>query len=156
MIESSNNTKKETSEIEERFKCEHCDVSTKSKLYLKLHTEKIHVVDELQCNDCSYKAKDKDILKGHVMTKHFPVDVQEHCKEIECDFKCGSLNDLQLHTVASHDTSLCKFCGETYSSERYLRQHIDEKHIFDTETNLKREISTNSKVEPPAKHERPS
>ena len=58
--------------------------------------------------------------------------------------------------VASHDTSLCKFCGEKYSSERYLRHHIDEKHIFDIETNLKREISANSKLEHPAKHKKPS
>ena len=153
-IESGNNAKKESLDNEERFKCEHCEVTTKSKLYLKLHVEKIHVIDELQCKDCSYKAKDKDILKGHVMTKHLPMDVQQHCREIDCDFKCGSLNDLQLHTVASHDSSLCKFCGETYSSEQYLRQHIDEKHIFDSETHLKREISANSKLEPPAKHEK--
>ena len=132
----------------QQFKCEECDVSTRSKMYLKLHVEKVHVTGELTCDHCSYIAKDKNILKGHVMTKHFPIEVVQQCSENNCNFKCMSENDLKLHQASSHDSSLCIFCGEIYSSERFLRQHIDNKHIAD----LKRELSNDSKSQPLAKH----
>ena len=89
------------------------------------------------------------------MTKHFPIEVVQQCSENNCNFKCISENDLKLYQVSSHDSSLCIFCGEIYSSERFLRQHIDNKNIADTAADLKRELSTDSKSQPIAKHGRP-
>ena len=143
--------KKET----QLFKCTLCDVSTRSELYLKLHIRKIHEIEDLQCDSCSYKASDSRILRGHIMTKHYQMESQFHCNTEGCDFKCGSNNDLKLHITASHDSSLCSFCGENLISERFLRQHIDDIHIADTENVLKRQLSTSSKSEPLSKHVKP-
>ena len=86
------------------------------------------------------------------MTKHSQMKDICICKEENCEFKCDSENDLKLHIASSHDSNLCIYCGESYSSERYLRQHIDDKHIADTATVLKRDLSITSKSLPVAKH----
>ena len=91
------------------YKCDECDVSTRSKLYLKLHVEKIHTNEEIQCIHCSYRAKDNNILKGHVMTKHFPLEVIQKCSETNCEFKCISEEDFKLHITSSHNSNLCTF-----------------------------------------------
>ena len=86
------------------------------------------------------------------MTKHSQIKELNHCKEGNCEFKCDSENDLKSHIASSHDSNLCIYCGEAYSSERYLRQHIDDKHIADSATELKRDLSITSKFLPEAKH----
>ena len=88
------------------------------------------------------------------MSKHFPLEVIHKCSETNCDFKCVSEEDFKLHITSSHNSNLCTFCGKTSSSERFLRQHIDDKHIAETDTDLKRELSMSSKCAPPAKHVR--
>ena len=144
-------SKKET----KSFKCNMCDVSTRSELYLKLHIRKVHESEDLQCDSCSYKASESSILRGHIMTKHNKMESQFHCSTEGCDFKCGSNNDLKLHITASHDSSLCSFCGEYFISERFLRQHMDDAHIADTENVMKRQLSSSSRCEPKPKQVKP-
>ena len=144
-------SKKET----QTYKCNMCDVSTRSELYLKLHIRKVHEAEDLQCDSCSYKASYSSILRGHIMTKHNQMESQFHCNTEGCDFKCGSNNDLKLHITASHDSSLCSFCGENFSSERFMRQHMGDVHIADTENIMKRQLSTSLKSEPQSKHVKP-
>ena len=52
--------------------------------------------------------------------------------------------------------NICQYYGESCRSEQYLRQHINENHIADTDTLLKRELSTSSKTEPIPTHGRPN
>ena len=104
-VEEQNTKAKEIS----IYKCDECDVCTRSKMYLKLHVEKVHVTGEIPCSHCSYKAKDNNIMKGHVMTKHFPLEVVQKCPKDNCDFKCISEEDLKLHITSSQNSNLCTF-----------------------------------------------
>ena len=106
-----------TKKLKQTFKCDICEISTRSELYLKLHKRKAHETEDLQCDNCSYRASDKNILRGHAMTKHNQLEAQFHCSIEDCDFRCGSQNDMKLHITASHDSSLCSYCGENFRSE---------------------------------------
>ena len=130
-----------------KYRCDHCDFTTKNQRLLKQHTtmkhegyrrltqltDKFTIVEKenlrlYSCKECEYENPNATNIKRHIETKHldmcFPCD--------QCGYIGTRMQSLRYHINTVHEKLLqhsCKKCEEKFIHYEALRSHVDTVHL---------------------------
>ena len=111
IIDRDENHEKEVKEeittwakIDEQFRCNDCDYSTKHKATMKRHIKRKKekpqsIIGKFQCNECEYSSNKKSNLKFHSESVHLGLS-RFFCKH--CDYKCYGKFHMRHHMESKH------------------------------------------------------
>ena len=112
-------------DIAEDFKCDQCDIRTKTKTQLETHKRLQHIdVGIFKCSLCEYVSNVQEKLTGHVRKHH-----EEKIKCRECTFVGKSQDEVNMHIWASRNNKVkCKECDFTANDSGTLSIHLKHHH----------------------------
>ena len=119
------------------FDCEFCDKTFKNKEQLEKHLKTHSFKKVFKCENCSFLGSNELCLNVH--------EGKEHSEEYECglcDFKAGSLENLETHLHTCEIYTCCHYLDNNCRTVTDIKKHLKEKH-----TNwLKDTFVTHSKI----------
>ena len=119
------------------FDCEFCDKTFKNKEQLEKHLKTHSFKKVFKCENCSFLGSNELCLNVH--------EGKEHSEEYECglcDFKAGSLENLETHLHTCEIYTCCHYLDDNCQTVTDIKKHLKEKH-----TNwLKNTFVTHSKI----------
>ena len=164
------------------FSCDTCPKKFTRLQSLREHVSKVHSTNKFSCTICdkgfSLKTRLKqheDIHKPKISCHHCKKDIKNFDKHIKickkynlsseksknvtkcyiCNVDCGDLESLRKH-ISLYHSILCNECGQKFTSNRKLSEHIKIRHREPSEcqycqkkirSSIKRHIDAKHKVE---------
>ena len=118
------------------FPCNQCEFETDFKLTFKNHVKSVH--DDgvnYECNQCDKQFISKGNVNRHILTVH-NIGKRFSCEV--CDFGASDKRVLLKHVLEKHPSEnievpgvkshVCKECGELFSRNYLLKQHVVSVH----------------------------
>jgi len=113
--------KTESDGIPERYECDLCFKTLKSRRILAMH-KKAHTLERVQCNECFKTFRDVGSLKRHQLTHMGEAGRKFHCDE--CGMSFIRASDVRGHELRVHSKTIkCEECGKTFYSQKRLKAH---------------------------------
>ena len=111
----------------ERYHCEKCDSTLKSKATLWIHNKAFHGEKVFECDQCKYSAKIIHNLERHKETAHD--GIIHKCEE--CGKKFTQAGSLAAHKRVAHEGLLfsCDYCSQNARNRGDLLAHKAFVHL---------------------------
>ena len=134
-------------------KCSECGRGFDSRFYLMTHQRRCNGIKILMCQFCHMPFSNKRLLRNHIKTLHIehserlPSDKTNSkpfsCKTCKCCYytKKSLIEHKCSCTGAEASHVDCKFCGRSFSDDRWLQKHIEKHHKNHTEKTKRENIN---------------
>ena len=117
----------------ERFNCEFCAKTFRSKRTLKSHLAIVHDSGEktvLHCKYCSRKCISESQMKKHVLAMHLGLKVSCPLCPKEFSHKDSMMKHQALvHGQGGREVLYCDKCPTKFVTKAKLKEHINSKHL---------------------------